>query len=84
MTLDQILERTKPYADWSSRWAYRRADHRFQCWLTTTTSTLAADTARVDAFTGICQLLHGEWLLPAAPTLQLLRATTTVRSVTNW
>ncbi|MBL3685325.1 hypothetical protein F2981_33485 (plasmid) [Sinorhizobium meliloti] len=61
MTFEQILERTKPYAIGPVVGLFAAPIVGFNAgWITTTTaSAQAAETARVDALTGICSSAAG-------------------------
>ncbi|MDK1385243.1 hypothetical protein QN224_07470 [Sinorhizobium sp. 8-89] len=73
MTFDQILERAKPYAIGFVVGAFAAPIIAFNAgWVTTTSaSTLAAETAWIDALTASAQVPQDEWLPPAAWILQL-------------
>ena len=85
MTLDQILERTTPYAIGLVVGLIAAPIIGFNAgWITTTTaSTLATETARVDALSGICSSAAGRMATANSTDLATLKATTIVRNVAN-
>ncbi|MCG5480726.1 hypothetical protein [Sinorhizobium alkalisoli] len=70
MTFDQILERTKPYAIGLVVGPFAAPIIGFNAgWITTTTaSTLAAETARVDALADICSTAAGRMATASSST----------------
>lgn len=75
MTLDQILERTKPYAIGLVVGLIAAPIIGFNAgWITTTNaSTLAAETARVDALSGICSTAAGRMATASSTDLAALK-----------
>lgn len=75
MTLDQILERTKPYAIGLVVGLIAAPIIGFNAgWITTTTaSTQAAETARVDALAGICSTAAGRMAAASSTDLAALK-----------
>lgn len=75
MTLDQILERTKPYAIGLVVGLIAAPIIGFNAgWITTTTaSAQAAETARVDALAGICSTAAGRMATASSTDLAALK-----------
>ncbi|NRP72352.1 hypothetical protein ILFOPFJJ_03250 [Ensifer psoraleae] len=75
MTFDQILERAKPYAIGFVVGAFAAPIIAFNAgWVTTTSaSTLAAETARIDALTGVCSSAAGRMATAGSMDLTALK-----------
>ncbi|KSV61795.1 hypothetical protein N183_37030 [Sinorhizobium sp. Sb3] len=75
MTFDQVLERTKPYAIGLVVGLIAAPIIGFNAgWITTTTaSTLATETARVDALSGICSSAAGRMATANSTDLATLK-----------